>query len=783
MRVVRRLLPILLAIPFATVVMGVAPASATPVCTDGYKGGPPLAECGLRIFPEAALTQGYVQFQPQPGTGFIEYQHGIEYMAIKYPRWVSVTTLREMTGNPNAVSAGFDGIRAGEDGDTGDGFDIHLIRLTDHTVPEKGKQTLFFSLSVHGNERGGLEGGLRAIEDLAMAAEGGGTITDGVEGYNTSTGREPEFHTYEVADVLAKEDVWFASFNPDGWALGDTVNIDPAPLPYERGNGMGTDLNRQMPTIGRINSLRNPLQENEMKFGTQVMDEIAARGVPGKLAYGADIHGELTSRAYVDIMYPAGQFDSVKHRQLMSIAERTKSVIDATLYAGIQDQIEAQTGGDEGEGVEGPVCDFVPDPDDCQNQIGNTIPTMPAHWATVWDTLGYTDTGFIGDYLAADIGVTGMDYEIFLNHTAPDKFWTVYLQENHVNASRAMIKTAMAYALFQEQEFNSSNFKVNPIGQPGYVFNPAVVTDSDANGVVTKPGPDGDGIGEDGKPVVQKPYRATNMTYFTDASKLMTKPFLKLQAADIANDPATLDAVDSLVLADFTVPKDGLGRPVDKTAYFKNIGAWVRRGGNLVLTDRAIYALGDLGVVDKADIDDISVYQPYSDIDFDNEDNLIKGLRSNARQLVEAAILGYGIGGAASPMTAVGTAAFTEAGGTVLGTTGEQFTTLGHIAHGGGSIKVIGGALPTPSEDEDHRYGLRDYALTYSGLFIMENAIKWDASGLGIDPVKGPGDNEGKDDDEDDDDLATTGLGDIAPTVAVLLGVAAVTLRRRRARA
>ena len=32
-------------------------ASATPVCTDGFKGGPPRAVCGGRIFPEAAIAR------------------------------------------------------------------------------------------------------------------------------------------------------------------------------------------------------------------------------------------------------------------------------------------------------------------------------------------------------------------------------------------------------------------------------------------------------------------------------------------------------------------------------------------------------------------------------------------------------------------------------------------------------------------------------------------------------------------------------------------------------
>ena len=102
-------------------------------------------------------------------------------------------------------------------------------------MPDEGKETLLFSLSVHGNERGGLEGGVRTAEDLAIAAEEGGKIEDGVDNYESSTGRKPKFHQYEVADVLAKEAVYLVDFNVDGWAVGDWWN-QPAPSTYTRGN-------------------------------------------------------------------------------------------------------------------------------------------------------------------------------------------------------------------------------------------------------------------------------------------------------------------------------------------------------------------------------------------------------------------------------------------------------------------------------------------------------------------------------------------------------------------
>jgi len=713
----------------------IAPAaSATPVCTDltpasdGSPGGPPRAVCGNRVFPESYLTHSYIQYDPHPVTGQREFQSGIEYLETLYPRWISVFTLKELYGE-DAVSAGPDEIRPYMENDTGDGRDIWVIKITDHQVPDDGKQTLLFSLSVHGNEAGGREGGVRTAEDLAMAAEANGTITDGVDNYDSTTGVDPEFHDIPVRDLLAQEAVYLIAFNIDGWVSGDLAR--GAGGSFTRGNSFGTDLNRQMPTVGRINHNRNPLEESEMLYGHQFMHEIAAAGVDGLMAYGADVHGETTSNAYVDIMYPAGQFDSVDHRRLMAIAERTKSVIDDTLFLGISNQIEEQTA----DGNDG-------DP----SGTGYT-PQKPARWATVWDTLGYTDTGFIGDYLATDLGVTGMDYEIWLNHSTPGNKWTVYLQENHINATRAIIKTAMAYALYQEDEFNVDNVTIpTGGGVPGYVFNPDTVTDNDENGAGRPPGPnpsESPGIGRNGQPVPQRPYEATNMQWFEDTSPLLEHPFVSLTSGEVASDPAALDAVDTLVLADVPLPDEPSGPPVDPTSYYANIRAWVERGGNLVLTDKALHALGDLGVVAPEAITDINVYQPYANIE-DFEHPMVQRLRLNARQLAEYTLIGYGIGNDQSPMSVVDRTAWEAADGYTVATTAPggggsdngTRTSVGELELGEGKIRILGGGLGMPTEVNDHRYGLRDYALTYTGLYILENSMNHDTSDLGV-PVEG----------------------------------------------
>jgi hypothetical protein len=37
---------------------------------------------------------------------------------------------------------------------------------------------------------------------------------------------------------------------------------------------------------------------------------------------------------------------------------------------------------------------------------------------------------------------------------------------------------------------------------------------------------------------------------------------------------------------------------------------------------------------------------------------------------------------------------------------------IGELELGKGRIRIVGGALPRPTEEYDHRYGLRDYGLT-----------------------------------------------------------------------
>src|SRR5919112_367433 len=48
--------------------------------------------------------------------------------------------------------------------------DLMVVRVTDETVPDKGKKRYALSLSIHGIERAGAEGGIRTMEDFVTAA-------------------------------------------------------------------------------------------------------------------------------------------------------------------------------------------------------------------------------------------------------------------------------------------------------------------------------------------------------------------------------------------------------------------------------------------------------------------------------------------------------------------------------------------------------------------------------------------------------------------------------------
>ena len=110
----------------------------------------------------------------------------------------------------------------------------------------------------------------------------------------------------------------------------------------------------------------------------------------------------------------------------------------------------------------------------------------------------------------------------------------------------------------------------------------------------------------------QAPFSVSSMDFFTDLGKYIADPELRPQGVtidQIVADPAELDGFDSLVVVN-TIGRrsfltDELGLTAAQAdAYFAALRGYADRGGNLILTDASLSALGDMGVVPGSEIRD-----------------------------------------------------------------------------------------------------------------------------------------------------------------------------------
>ena len=291
------------------------------------------------------------------------------------------------------------------------------------------------------------------------------------------------------ATCCAKEAVYLIDFNVDGWAVGDFWNRAGRPPRTRAATRSAPTSTARCRRSAASTTSRNPLAgERDAVRAPSSCTRSPSAGQDGKMAYGADIHGEMNSQAYMDIMYPAGEFDSVDHRRLMAIAERTKSVIDATLYEGIVEEIENATGGND---AEYPTRDPDSSPRTGRRSGTRSATPTPASSATTWPPT------------SASPGWTTRSCSTTRSRRRPG---TSTSRRTTSTPRRGIIKTAMAYALFQEQEFNATNVRVDTDRprrlrrQPGHGHRHGRERAGHAARARGRTA-----IGEDGKPVEQRP--------------------------------------------------------------------------------------------------------------------------------------------------------------------------------------------------------------------------------------------------------------------------------------
>lgn len=613
----------------AALLLTALPATGSPVCSDE-----PRAACGGRIFPEAESTVSFLQHDNG------EFEAGIKALEEEFPRYVKVRRFSQILGE-ETLSV--------------EGRDIWMIEITD--FQNRGDEIpVAVSLSVHGPERAGIEGGVRYAEDLVRWA------TDDPD-HELRNGTEKDSVAFPVKRVIDDVHLYLTNINPDGWASGDVANGGI----YSRGNGNNVDLNREFPTKGWTEVDYTALSEPETKAWDKVARDISP-------VTASDLHGQITSpnNAYADIMYPAGQWDPLEIAKVERLARHMKSNVER--------YFEMQAVALE-EGM------------------------RPAEYATAYDVVGYDDSGFMGDWFTEKIGAVEVDVEHTFSHMAPNSAWVAANEKAHIAAVRGEIETVMIEAMVQD----SIDAELD-LGRTAYLFDPRRVTSADGYGGPKPP----NGIDP-------QSYDVSRMQFFTDLGRYTTKPLKRIESGNVRGRKLT--RVDSLVIAGRPFPPDPDGDRVNRKRISRTIKRWVKRGGNLVLTDGALRFLPKLKIVKKSAVSAQLHNAGHIEIE-DFEDRYLKGVHHTASQTYYEVPLGYSVDDDFAPHYTVARDPWEAAGGKTIAHIGSQDSVgLGRVELGNGTVGIFGALLPDPTERFDHLYGLADYAVTVAGSQILNNML------------------------------------------------------------
>jgi hypothetical protein len=717
-----------------------------------------LGDAALRIVPEPEATNDYISYS--------EAEECLEAIQDAAPGFVEFKTIGSSAGWATATGGH-------------QSYDVWLVEVTneDSPVPFDAKLKHVFQLSVHGNEKGGREGGLRVIEDLARCLDTPGAIT----------AEHPE-----LCDYLDYMVAVFTFPNVDGWVHEevDVMAANPTggsiPGGYVRENGNGFDLNRQWPNKGWTREGYQTLSQPEIQAS------LAALTAYTNIATATDIHGMLTptdadpggelsafpeDRAYapggslLEGLLDAGQSDPLKMFKTTRLAELLKERVNSDPNLIAYNGVPA-TGAWGGQVME---------------------------WGTSWDTIGYVDSGFTGDFFFQNHGLnaTAMDFEMAYNHAVCDNHYAACGQTMNIHHVRLVRQVV---AVFMESATKDVKVTIETGGlKTAYLHNPKVWSSVNVNGTQDPPlsGWAADNPHDDAYDYGNNPYRVHADEYFRD---------LRPHVAD-GDKPGVLDAMTPGELRDgalagydvFILAGSAYETIQNDAPALDALMAWTKAGGRLVVTDSALTMLGDAGIIDQADdIAPRTYYAGHTDI-LDRTHPLAQGLRGIARQTYEAVPLGYEPGQA--PVWVLPSGPVTAAGGAIVGTVGgsgsggvplvggaaaesSTWANYGELPVGDGSVAFLGGLLPDPTQEFYHPYGLDAYATSYTGNQLLHNMVGWTTvfaeppivvENLGTDRAIAKG-NATASDDRDGGD--SSGLGMAAAVGAV--AAAAVAVRRRR---
>lgn len=381
---------------------------------------------------------------------------GLHFLEGLFPRFVEVIDLTDPKFDTVLERELGDGQSAGVQTETleRNKSNLVMVKVTDKEspIPEPQREHFVFPLSIHGIERAGMEGGLRAIEDLATW----GTFQPERPLMETITSPDqlPEgTRNLPVGEVLQRTSSYFVSANPDGWVRGDT---DAAGAGYMRFNGNGVDLNREWPTIGYTELGYTPWSEPETRSFGRVL-----KSIKPQWAGGIDLHGQIIDRAFSFTLIGGAQRPYDKNERVMQFVEQAYADASERLsWSKIIKPNDALPGCVESNNLNPEV-----NPPPCDPRV------YGVQYGTIWDSISYTVTGAFGDWIDSPLGLNGdgIDNEMSLSHLgncATGKCYIPDAEQLHVDGNKSLIYSMLNF----QMQPPAAHFAFD--GKAAYLYNP-----------------------------------------------------------------------------------------------------------------------------------------------------------------------------------------------------------------------------------------------------------------------------------------------------------------------
>ena len=427
-------------------------------CNQGQPGYSPFAKGNV-------CAVDFLQFSElQNGLAFLGELEGFANFIEIYRLDEDFNCAGKMVGNPEQACPAFRsaGIPVTVDDDQGEGVTrdrqpLIMVRVTDESVPNKNKDFFVFPLSIHGIERAGAEGGTRAIEDLVTWA-----ACEQAPNLDQCVNEEPIPHpileatpkkSVSAGDALERSVVYFIYPNPDGWVRGDRTQGTQF---YQRYNGNGVDLNRDWPEQGYTFRPYTPWSEPETHSFGKVLQAIGPKDANGnpKWTGGIDLHGQLINRAFSFTLIGGSERPYDKNQRVLQTVK--------SAWADAEERL---------------AWSPLIKPNSAPNQPEDPR-VYGVQWGTIWDSIAYTVTGALGNWIDSPIGLNadGIDNEMSASHLSNCGIGSCFdpdLEQLHVDGNKSLIYSMVNYSLKPEKKVFRTKGKVAYVANRGVVSAPS----------------------------------------------------------------------------------------------------------------------------------------------------------------------------------------------------------------------------------------------------------------------------------------------------------------------